>query len=74
MISKWPEYTEARAFAKEERDIEILKEQGTLFKEKAVFGFIQCNNKSHNLDFLGDAVDKNLPANAGNMGSIPDPG
>ena len=26
MISKWPEYTEARAFAKEERDIEILKE------------------------------------------------
>ena len=26
MISKWPEYTEERAFAKEERDIEILKE------------------------------------------------
>lgn len=26
MISKWPEYSEARAFAKEERDIEILKE------------------------------------------------
>ncbi len=26
MISKWPEYTENRAFAKEERDIEIIKE------------------------------------------------
>ncbi len=26
MISNWPEYTETRAFAKEERDIEILKE------------------------------------------------
>ncbi len=26
MISKWPEYTEARAFAKEERDIETIKE------------------------------------------------
>ena len=51
-----------------------LKEQGTLFKEKVVFSFIKCNNKSHNLDFLGDAVDKNLPANAGNVGSIPDLG
>ena len=26
MISKWPEYTEDRTFAKEERDIEIIKE------------------------------------------------
>jgi len=26
MISKWPEYTEARNFAKDERDIEIIKE------------------------------------------------
>ena len=26
MISQWPEYTESRAFTKEERDIEILKE------------------------------------------------
>ena len=26
MISKWPEYTEARHFAKEEQDIEIIKE------------------------------------------------
>ncbi|MBR2036399.1 MAG: valine--tRNA ligase [Lachnospiraceae bacterium] len=26
MISKWPEYTEERHFAKEERDIEIIKE------------------------------------------------
>ena len=26
MISKWPEYTESRAFKNEERDIEILKE------------------------------------------------
>ena len=26
MISKWPEYTEARSFAKEEKDIEIIKE------------------------------------------------
>ena len=26
MISKWPEYTDARAFAKEEKEIEIIKE------------------------------------------------
>lgn len=26
MVSKWPEYQEARDFAKEERDIEIIKE------------------------------------------------
>ena len=26
------------------------------------------------MDFLGDTVDKNLPANAEDMGSIPSPG
>ena len=32
--------------------------------------FIIYNSK----DFLGGTVDKNLPANAGDMGSTPNPG
>ena len=31
-------------------------------------------NKNYVQDFPGDAVVKNPPANAGDMGSIPDPG
>ena len=31
-------------------------------------------NKETNRDFPGDSVVRNLPANAGDMGLIPDPG
>ena len=37
------------------------------------FGLINFTLKCHLGGFLGGSVDKNLPANAGNMGSIPDP-
>ena len=33
-----------------------------------------CELKSRNKDFLGGTLVKNLPANAGDMGSIPGPG
>ena len=31
-------------------------------------------NQNHNEDFPGGTVDKNLPANAGDMGSVSGPG
>ena len=37
------------------------------------FGLTNSTLKCHLGGFLGGSVDKNLPANAGNMGSIPDP-
>ena len=42
--------------------------------ENRVGGFSPCPSKLYRQGFPGDAVVKNLPANAGDMESIPDVG
>ena len=46
----------------------LLAIQGRRKEKTSVFGEIQL------LDFLGSTVDRNLPANAGDVGLIPSPG
>ena len=53
-------------------EMELKLEVGALVFILYTPFFIIIKNK--HMDFLGDTVDKNLPANAEDMGSIPSPG